>query len=365
MVYEDYQNRLAELNEPWKNFRLDEDFVGYFKSGAGKGHTTIRQIIYEHRKDAPSITFGTLPPTIFSPIFWEVAAGKNRKDIIPITKTETKISKEMYASYKKMYNFQQNIIKVFIINPKASETSLLKSFIKSDFDHERQISHLDRRIYALESLKDEVSKDKWSKLLLCVPKEKVLDKDLSFTITPYMHVTVNRREGFDDFHDGKFEYYKDKNYFNDRIWLKRWSLAKDYVSSRTGFPEFLYKPEDIPMVDKEELKRFNIKSIDLLITSVEGIKKSLKSTKEKVTNEDAATRVRMYLAQSKTHLAIESFKDAAVIFNDKNVINELTLIESRHTELQQLSRNNTITRDEYNLERNKINLAILQLLDEI
>ena len=365
MVYEDYKNKLTELDEPWKNFNLEEDFIGYFKSGAGKGHTTIREIIYEYRKDTPSVTFGTLPPTIFSPIFWAIAEGKNRKDILPITNTETKVSKEMYASYKKMYNFQQNLVKVYIINPKASETSLLKSFIKSDFTHERQISHLDRRIYALKALKYEISKNKWSKLLLCVPKEKVVDKDLSFTITPYMHVTVNRREGFDDFHDGKFEYYKDKNYFNDRIWLTRWSLAKGYVKSRKGFPEFLYKPEDIPLVDKGELKRFNLKSVDLLIKYIEGIKKALNSTKEKVANEDAATRVRMYLAQNKTDLAIESFKDAAVIFNDKTVLNEITLIKSRHTELQQLSRNNTITRDEQNLERNKINLAILQLLDEI
>jgi hypothetical protein len=268
MHTEDYIKKIQDLPEPWSKFRLDKDFHTPFE-GYQKGQDIIREIIYDKYPDSPSISLGSLPP-IVSPMFWETVSGMNREDIHSFKFKGEPISEESYERNLQMYNYQRKTIKIYLVNPSAYVESIIIGFKKSNFTIDEQINLLQRRSNALNIMRDSIEQRNWPRFLLFVPIKPVKDKDISFTVTPHMEIVLHRNEGVGK-HHGHFLYYCQQNRQSKRIWMKRWHQARiHYANNRHDFPDDLLAPENINLME-DECRHFNINSVNILQSILEGL----------------------------------------------------------------------------------------------
>lgn len=273
MLPNEYIEKLKDLPEPWCNFRIDEKFSeSILEQLDYDTHGVIREIIYDHYPNDASITLGSLPP-IISPMFWETVSGIKRENIVSLKYPGKCISEERYAGYLRMYEYQRKILKIYLINPRAYQDSLKKSYNEGDLTSDEKIADLNRRINGLNLLKKAIENDEWSKLFLIVPKlALVKDKDESFTITSHFHVRLHRVDGGTG-HKGVLIYSPDKSEILDFEWSKRWKQAHDYGKHRNDWPDSLLRPEDI-LIYKEKCKKFNNNSIKILQNQLSLLKSS-------------------------------------------------------------------------------------------
>lgn len=261
-----------------KECNLDfDDQDTYYKLEA------IRELIYGHYPEDPSISFGSLLP-IISPMFWETISGKAREEIMSLKYKGTSILEENYNRFKKEEKFWKNIIKIFLFDLNRYSNSL-KNSCKRLSDDEKD-TELKRRLKALKLFEDSIKRGEWPKLLLMVPTTELeMDKSKSFTVTPHMEVSVFRKEGPSS-HHYRFKYSPKQTSFTQSEWSGKWSNAVDSLTDRSDWPKGLKRPEDIPLFSGE-CQDFNLQSLDIVRDSLissfntnDNILKSLESGAE-------------------------------------------------------------------------------------
>lgn len=264
----EYLKKVKELPEPWCNFRINKDFHTPFE-GYETAQGIIREIIYDVFPDSPSISLGSLPP-IVSPMFWETASGMRREDIHSFKYKGKPIAEESYERNLRMFSYQRKTVKIYLVNPSAYVESIITGFKKSNFTYLEQKDLLKRRSNALNIMRNSIEQKEWPRLLLFVPVKPVKDKDISFTVTPHMEVVLHRNEGVGK-HHGHFFYYSKQGSHSRKTWMKRWHQARiQYANNRHDFPEDLLSPEHINLKE-EECRLFNINSVNVLQSILEGL----------------------------------------------------------------------------------------------
>jgi len=263
------QDLSKEISEPWCFFRPDKMFSEEITSKLDYiDHGTVREIIYEHYPEDPSISFGSLP-TILSPMFWEAISGRKQSEISSFKYQGNPISKSKYIRYMKTWNYQRDIFKVYLTDIDLYIRTLNRNYVNFVLNNNQIINDINRRLTAMQTFKDSIRRREWPKLLLIVSEIPITELDHSFTITKHMLISLYRGEELES-HKGHFYYHPKRSDFLEEAWAKKWLLSIKYGQERENWPSEIRETYDIVKYE-DECRVFNTNSIETIKRNLESL----------------------------------------------------------------------------------------------
>lgn len=313
MQLTEYEKELIEkikkLEKPWCHFNLNEKFHEKIETQKDyDSHGVIRELIYSHYPDEPSISSEFLP-SIISPMLWETVSNIPRTKIESFKYQGKPISEDRYERYKRQYRYFRKIIKIQIFNKAIYRNTLIKNFNMNNLAHTLRITNLNRRINALNIFENKIKNSEWPNLLLMISLE--LDNqnlDRSFTATNNYEVTLIRGEGAVS-HFGTFYYNPMRDEYLKASWAKRWSTTLNCIKLRNDWPEELHAAENVSLY-KEQIKIFNLNSINIIKDILIKLREQISIDLNK--NESALYDVFLCHASADKEAIVEVFHNACI-----------------------------------------------------